>query len=76
MLVPLIGLGWTEVLVVAGVIFVFFGASRIPAAFRSLGEGLNSFKEGLEGKKDDADEEKALPEKATSSNAGEVASKT
>jgi sec-independent protein translocase protein TatA len=50
MLVPLFGVGWTEVLVIAGIVFVLFGASRIPAAFRSLGEGINSFKEGLEGK--------------------------
>jgi sec-independent protein translocase protein TatA len=50
MLTPLFGVGWTEVLVIAGVVFVLFGASRIPAAFRSLGEGINSFKEGLEGK--------------------------
>jgi len=50
MLTPLIGLGWTEVLVIAGVVFVLFGAARIPTMFRSLGEGINSFKEGLEGK--------------------------
>ncbi len=56
MLIPLIGLGWTEILVIAGVIFVLFGASRIPMAFRSLGEGINSFKEGLDGKgKSEAD---------------------
>jgi len=39
-------------LVIGGVIFLLFGASRIPSAFRSLGEGINSFKEGLEGKKE------------------------
>jgi sec-independent protein translocase protein TatA len=49
-MIPLIGMGWTEVLVIAGVVVVLFGASRIPAIFRSLGEGINSFKEGLEGK--------------------------
>ena len=66
MVTPLIGLGWTEILVVAGVIFVLFGASRIPAAFRSLGEGINSFKEGLEGK-DAKENEKALPPKSDAS---------
>jgi sec-independent protein translocase protein TatA len=66
MITPLIGgLGWTEILVIAGVIFVLFGASRIPAAFRSLGEGINSFKEGLEGDKDGEKSAKALPEKSS-----------
>ena len=51
-MIPLIGMGWTEVLVIAGVVIVLFGAARIPAIFRSLGEGINSFKEGLEGKDD------------------------
>jgi sec-independent protein translocase protein TatA len=50
MSIPLFGVGWTEVLVIAGVVFILFGAQRIPMAFRSLGEGINSFKEGLEGK--------------------------
>ena len=58
MLAPLIGLGWTEILVVAGVIFVFFGAQRIPGAFRALGEGINSFKEGLEGGKSSSEAER------------------
>lgn len=49
-MIPLYAIGWTEVLVIAGVVFVLFGATRIPAAFRSLGEGINAFKEGLDGK--------------------------
>lgn len=45
---PLIGgIGWQEILLVAAVIFILFGASRIPAAFRSLGEGIRNFKDGL-----------------------------
>ena len=54
-MIPLIGaIGWTEVLIIAAVVFLLFGASRIPMAFRSLGEGLRSFKDGLKG--DEADE--------------------
>lgn len=71
MLVPLIGLGWTEVLVVAGVVFVLFGASRIPMAFRSLGEGINSFKEGLEGK-NKGEEGSAPPDQAPPAEASEA----
>lgn len=79
MLTPLIGLGWTEVLVVAGVVFVLFGASRIPTMFRSLGEGINSFKEGLEGKKDEAQAPtatKALPPAETSEAEGSSSEKS
>lgn len=70
MSIPLFGVGWTEVLVIAGVVFVLFGASRIPMAFRSLGEGINSFKEGLEGKnkgakeRDDDDEDRPKKRRA------------
>jgi len=47
---PLIGsIGWQEVILIAAVVFILFGATRIPMAFRSLGEGLRSFKEGLAG---------------------------
>lgn len=74
MLTPLIGLGWTEVLVVAGVVFVLFGASRIPTMFRSLGEGINSFKEGLEGNKSDGETpaDAKPPQIAETSEAGET----
>jgi TatA/E family protein of Tat protein translocase len=57
------------------VVFVLFGASRIPAAFRSLGEGINSFKEGLEGDKARGGQAKAPAEKAPAAE-GEVASKS
>lgn len=55
MVTPLIGgIGWQEILLVAAVIFILFGASRIPMAFRSLGEGLRSFKDGLAGSGEDS----------------------
>ena len=77
-MVPLIGIGWTEVLVEAGVIFVFFGASRLPGAFRSLGEGLRSFKKGLEGGEGEGAEERSRGEEATASasKGGDKASDT
>lgn len=75
MAIPLFGVGWTEVLVIAGVIFVLFGASRIPMAFRSLGEGINSFKEGLEGKgkaaKERPEEERSAKRRAERSDEGQ-----
>jgi len=35
-----------ELMIVAGVAFLFFG-NRLPSMMRSLGQSVNSFKEGL-----------------------------
>ena len=45
-------LGAIEVIVIAAVIFVLFGYRKLPAAMRSLKEGLDELKS--EGGKDDA----------------------
>ena len=45
----------------SAVIFILFGATRIPMMFRSLGEGITSFKEGLEGKSDVTEVSKSEP---------------
>ena len=80
-MIPLIGgIGWQEILLVAAVIFILFGASRLPAAFRSLGEGLRIFKDGLQGgeaKKGagDSTESKSGSESAPASDGGETSSK-
>lgn len=44
--------GGTEVLIIILVIVVLFGASRIPKVMKGMGEGMRSFKDGLEGGKD------------------------
>ena len=43
-------LGWTEILVVLGVILIFFGGKRLPDLGRSLGKALRGFKDGVDGK--------------------------
>ncbi len=73
-MIPLYAIGWPEIAVIAGVIFVLFGATRIPAAFRALGEGINSFKEGLEGNTDKSAEEGETQTAAPPSEAGEAGS--
>ncbi len=48
------GLGWMEILIIAGIIVLLFGASRIPRLARSLGQGANEFKKGMkDGAKDE-----------------------
>ena len=51
------GLGTPELLVIAVVIFLLFGATRLPQLAKALGQSKRAFKEGLdegdkEGRKD------------------------
>ena len=41
----------TELLVILAIILVLFGASKIPALGKGLGEGIRNFKKGLTGDK-------------------------
>ena len=52
-------LGPTELLIIAAVVFLLFGATRLPQLAKSLGQSKRAFKEGLaEGEKDEAKEAK------------------
>ena len=42
------GLGPTELVVIVLVIFLLFGATRLPQLAKSLGQSKRAFKEGLE----------------------------
>jgi len=57
------GLGTPELLVIAVVIFLLFGATRLPQLAKSLGQSKRAFKEGL----DEAEKEaqKEINEKTT-----------
>jgi sec-independent protein translocase protein TatA len=48
--------GWTELLIIFGVLVVIFGSSRIPKVARSLGESIGAFKSGMD------DTPESLPE--------------
>jgi sec-independent protein translocase protein TatA len=47
------GLGTPEIVVIAIVIFLLFGATRLPQLAKALGQSKRAFKEGL----DDAEKE-------------------
>ena len=51
----MLGLGTTEIIIVALVIMVLFGAKRLPDASRSLGRSLRIFKAETKGLRDDND---------------------
>jgi sec-independent protein translocase protein TatA len=46
-------LGWTEILILGGALFLLFGAKRFPEVGRSLGKGINNLYRGITGKLDD-----------------------
>jgi len=53
------GLGTPEMLIIALVIFLLFGATRLPQLAKSLGQSKRAFKEGLdEGEKEAPKEDK------------------
>jgi sec-independent protein translocase protein TatA len=47
-------LGIPELLVVLAIVLVIFGASRLPALGKGLGEGIRNFKKGVRGDDEDA----------------------
>jgi len=51
-------LGPTELLIIAAVVFLLFGATRLPQLAKSLGQSKRAFKEGL----DEAEREAAQKE--------------
>ncbi len=49
----LLFIGTSELLLIALIILLLFGASRIPALMRSLGKGVKNFKDGVNGNDED-----------------------
>ena len=52
----LLTIGWTEVLIIALIVLLLFGAKKIPELMKGMGKGVKSFKDGMNGKDDDLDE--------------------
>ncbi|MEW6775079.1 MAG: twin-arginine translocase TatA/TatE family subunit [Bdellovibrionota bacterium] len=44
------GLGVSELLIIFGILILLFGASKIPALGKSLGEAVGGFRRGLSAK--------------------------
>ena len=57
------GLGTPELLVIAVVIFLLFGATRLPQLAKSLGQSKRAFKEGLAEAEEEEKKEKEAKEK-------------
>ena len=44
------GIGITEILIIAGIILLIFGAGRISKVAGEMGKGIRAFKDGISGK--------------------------
>ncbi|MGH9962229.1 MAG: twin-arginine translocase TatA/TatE family subunit [Pyrinomonadaceae bacterium] len=51
------GLGTTELVAIAVVIFLLFGATRLPQLAKALGQSKRAFKDGLEEGEEEARKE-------------------
>ena len=51
-IMTLLFIGTQELIIIAFIILLLFGARAIPALMRSLGRGVKDFKEGMEGKEE------------------------
>lgn len=51
-------IGWTEILVILGIILLLFGAKRLPELARSLGKSMKEFKKGTQDLTDEDKEDK------------------
>lgn len=58
--------GTTEIILVVAVLFLLFGASRLPQLAKSIGQSKRAFKEGM----DEADKEAAESSKKISDEKG------
>ena len=48
-LLTLLRIGWGEILVIALIVLLLFGARKIPELMKGLGKGVKSFKDGMNG---------------------------
>lgn len=46
------GIGWQEILLILVIVFLIFGAKKLPELGKGLGEGIKNFKEAVSGDKD------------------------
>lgn len=57
----LFNLGVSEVVIIALVVLLFFGGSKIPELMKGLGKGVKSFKDGLNDIEKDIDKAGQTP---------------
>ena len=61
-------LGTTEIILIVAVLFLLFGASRLPQLAKSIGQSRKAFKEGMR----DAEEEEKAEKQLSSPTAPQI----
>lgn len=62
MKIPFLFIGTTEVIALVVVILLLFGGKKIPELMHGVGKGVNSFKDGMNGK--DEEEKKGTKQES------------
>lgn len=55
--------GTTELLIIAALVLLLFGGAKIPELMRSLGKGVNSFKQGMKETIEEPDQDSSKKDK-------------
>ena len=71
------GLGTTEIILIVAVLFLLFGASRLPQLAKSLGQSRKAFKEGMrEAELEYEEEQEAKPKQINNPVAPQISAMT
>jgi sec-independent protein translocase protein TatA len=54
-------IGWVEGLIIFGILIFLFGATKLPAMGRAIGQSIKEFKKGVRDADDDEKKDKASP---------------
>ena len=60
----LLMIGTTELLLVAGLALLLFGGKKLPEMMKGMGQGVKSFKEGLNSPSEEPQKEEELTDEA------------
>jgi sec-independent protein translocase protein TatA len=52
--------GWQELLIIFVILLLLFGATRLPALSKSLGQSIRGFKKGIQGDEEPDEAEKPV----------------
>lgn len=52
------GIGFSELLIILVIVFVIFGAGKLPKVMGDMGKGLRSFRDGMKDEKAETDAKK------------------
>ena len=66
------GVGMPELLIVLVVVLLLFGPKRLPQLGKSLGKTMKAIREGVDGKLDEADDEKPVASESPKKESAEV----